>query len=125
MTVQGLNRRQVLGAVGAAAGAMAVQSGAQAAQQPANRCTVRVAAVSYAPPDHNHRKLGVNLKPLRDMTAQVAREDRAVERGSSPAATCPCWLGTKTRHFQFWTVFVRNCPWGTGWLSWEAHRGFS
>lgn len=35
---------------------------------------VRVAAVSYCPPYHNHRSDGVNLRALRDMTAQVARE---------------------------------------------------
>jgi predicted amidohydrolase len=35
---------------------------------------VRVAAVSYAPPFHDHRAAGVNLQALREMTAQVARD---------------------------------------------------
>ena len=35
---------------------------------------VRVAAVSYCPPFHDHRADGVNLQALRDMTARVARE---------------------------------------------------
>ena len=35
---------------------------------------VRVAAVSYAPPFHDHRTAGVNLQALREMTARVARE---------------------------------------------------
>jgi predicted amidohydrolase len=35
---------------------------------------VRVAAVSYTPPFHDHRAAGVNLEALRDMTAQVALE---------------------------------------------------
>lgn len=43
--------------------------------KPAHRsCSVRVAAVSYAPPFHDHRKAGVNLQALRDMTAKVAKE---------------------------------------------------
>ena len=37
------------------------------------RGVVRVAAVSYAPPFHDHRAAGVDLQALRDMTAQVAR----------------------------------------------------
>ena len=40
----------------------------------ANKGVVRVAAVSYSPPFHDHRSAGVNLQALRDMTAQVARE---------------------------------------------------
>ena len=35
---------------------------------------VRVAAVSYSPPFHDHRADGVDLQALRDMTARVARE---------------------------------------------------
>jgi len=38
------------------------------------KTTVRVAAVSYTPPFHDHRSDGVNLQALRDMTAQVARD---------------------------------------------------
>lgn len=75
---QSLSRRQILGAVGAAAGAIAVvrhASAAPEAAKPAHRsCFVRVAAVSYAPPFHDHRKAGVNLQALRDMTAKVAKE---------------------------------------------------
>jgi|GEM_PF-339940 len=71
------SRRQVLGAVGAAAGAMALAQEAKAggdAPAPRGKCTVRVAAVSYAPPFHDHRRSGVNLAALREMTAKVARE---------------------------------------------------
>lgn len=68
-----MNRRQVLGAVGAAAGIFALPKDAAAAPQ-APKSQVRVAAVSYAPPFHDHRAAGVNLQALRDMTAQVARE---------------------------------------------------
>ncbi len=35
---------------------------------------IRVAAVSYSPPFHDHRRDGVNLSPLRDMTAEVMRD---------------------------------------------------
>ena len=38
------------------------------------KSAVRVAAVSYSMPFHDHRSAGVNLQALRDMTAQVARE---------------------------------------------------
>ena len=69
-----LNRRHVLGAVGAAAGAVALTREASAAPAPANKCFVRVAAVSYSMPFHDHRANGVNLQALRDMTAQVAKE---------------------------------------------------
>jgi predicted amidohydrolase len=70
-----LSRRQVLGSFGAAAGAMALaRDGTPAAPQAANTCTVRVAAVSYSPPYHDHRASGVNLQALREMTALVARE---------------------------------------------------
>jgi predicted amidohydrolase len=69
-----LNRRQVLGVVSAAAGAMAMPRDAQAAPQSPNKGVVRVAAVSYSMPFHDHRAAGVNLRALRDMTAQVARE---------------------------------------------------
>ncbi len=72
------SRRQVLSAVGAAAGAMALARDANAvaadAATPSAKCSVRVAAVSYAPPFHDHRRAGVNLAALRDMTAKIARE---------------------------------------------------
>jgi predicted amidohydrolase len=35
---------------------------------------VRLAAVSFAPPFHNHRAKGVNLDAVRDMARKVARE---------------------------------------------------
>jgi len=73
-----LSRRQVLGAAGAAAGVMALAREANAAPGDApaarNTCSVRVAAVSYAPPFHDHRRAGVNLAALREMTAKVAKE---------------------------------------------------
>lgn len=75
---QSLSRRQVLRAVGATAGAIAVAGSAKAAPEAATSvgcsCSVRVAAVSYAPPFHDHRQAGVNLRALRDMTAKVAKE---------------------------------------------------
>jgi predicted amidohydrolase len=73
-TEQVLNRRQLLGAVGAAAGTASLSQNAVAAPAAANKTVVRVAAVSYAPPFHDHRAAGVNLQALRDMTAQVAHE---------------------------------------------------
>ena len=73
-----LSRRQVLRAVGATAGAIAVAGSAKSAPEAATSvgcsCSVRVAAVSYAPPFHDHRQAGVNLRALRDMTAKVAKE---------------------------------------------------
>ena len=76
-----LDRRQVIGALGAALGAAAVPQVAQAidAERPPSdthqtRCFVRVAAVSYSMPFHDHRGSGVNLAALRDMTAEVAKE---------------------------------------------------
>jgi predicted amidohydrolase len=36
--------------------------------------TVRLAAVSYAPPAHDHRGQGVNLGPLREMVLRVAKD---------------------------------------------------
>jgi predicted amidohydrolase len=35
---------------------------------------IRVAAVSYIPPAHDHRKLGVDLAPLREVTLRVAKD---------------------------------------------------
>ena len=72
-----ISRRQVLGAVGAAAGAFALSPTATAEAAPlvvGNKSVVRVAAVSYTPPFHDHRSAGVNLDALREMTAQVAKE---------------------------------------------------
>lgn len=79
-TANHLSRRQVLGAVGgAAAGAMALASEGRAAPETptpvaGTNCSIRVAAVSYNPPFHNHRAAGVNLQALRDMTAKVAKD---------------------------------------------------
>ncbi|MBI3863380.1 MAG: carbon-nitrogen hydrolase family protein [Planctomycetia bacterium] len=73
MTELPLNRRQILGAAGAV-GAMALTTSLTAAAQDAKKTSVRIAAVSYAPPFHDHRATGVNLQALREMTAQVARE---------------------------------------------------
>jgi predicted amidohydrolase len=69
-----LSRRQILGSVSAAAGAMALAREGTAAPPATKKCVVRVAAVSYSLPFHDHRSSGVNLRALRDMTAQVARE---------------------------------------------------
>jgi len=73
-----LSRREVLGAIGASAGAIALVQQARSAPEtavPDNRkCFVRVATVCYAPPAHDHHKSGVNLQALREMTAKVMRE---------------------------------------------------
>src|SRR5262245_64736426 len=69
-----LNRRQLLGAVSAVAGAAALAKDAPAAPTTPNRTVVRVATVSYTPPFHDHRASGVDLRALREMTARVARE---------------------------------------------------
>ncbi len=70
----GWNRRQVLGAVGAAAGALTLPRNAVAAPAAGNKCIVRVAAVSYGAPFHDHHAKGVNLTALREMTAKVAKD---------------------------------------------------
>ncbi len=36
--------------------------------------TVRLAAVSYTPPAHDHRRRGVNLGPIREVVRKVARD---------------------------------------------------
>ncbi|HMC90053.1 MAG TPA: carbon-nitrogen hydrolase family protein [Gemmataceae bacterium] len=36
--------------------------------------TTRLAAVSYAPPPHDHRRQGVNLGPLREIVLRVAKD---------------------------------------------------
>lgn len=71
-----LNRRQMLAAAGAAAGAIALTREAKAAADESRprKCVVRIAAVSYTMPFHDHRGAGVNLQALRDITAQVAQE---------------------------------------------------
>lgn len=78
VTENGLSRRQVLGAVGAAAGALTLASHVNGTPDTAKaghrKPSVRVAAVSYAPPFHDHRKADVNLQALREMTARVAKE---------------------------------------------------
>lgn len=38
--------------------------------------TVRIAAVSYAPPLHDHHKLGVNLSAIREVALRVAEQER-------------------------------------------------
>lgn len=59
----------VLGSIGnAAARAGASKPGGS------RKCSIRVAAVSYTPPFHDHRKAGINLDALREMTAKVALE---------------------------------------------------
>jgi hypothetical protein len=73
-------RRQFLGALGAAASATALPQPAASGKAPGgpegNRL-LRVAAVSYAPPFHDHKRHGVNLQALRDMTARVMRDKPA------------------------------------------------
>jgi predicted amidohydrolase len=73
-----LNRRQVLGTLGAAASAAMLTRTTNAAPPAApathKKCSVRIAAVSYAMPFHDHRARGVNLQALREITADVAKE---------------------------------------------------
>ncbi|MFO1096342.1 MAG: carbon-nitrogen hydrolase family protein [Planctomycetaceae bacterium] len=73
----GMTRRHVLGGLGAAAGTFAWAQGTRAAETRAANgvpCSIRVAAVCFGLPFHNHRQSGVNLSAMRDMTALVARE---------------------------------------------------
>ncbi len=37
---------------------------------------IRIAAISYAPPLHDHHKLGVNLSPIREVVLRVAASER-------------------------------------------------
>ena len=37
---------------------------------------IRIAAVSYSPPFHDHRKLGVNLSAIREVVLKVAAQER-------------------------------------------------
>lgn len=67
-------RRSVPGPRDTAAARRAAPSAAPAASSGGPKLVVRVAAVSYTPPFHDHHAAGVNLQALRDMTAQVARE---------------------------------------------------
>ena len=71
-----VNHRQLLGAVGAAAGAVALVLEAAAAPpaNPGNQFFARVAAVRYSMPFHDHRANGVNLQALRKRTVLVAKE---------------------------------------------------
>jgi len=70
-----LNRRQLLGVAGTAAGTAFLARDGQGEEQIEKLPQiVRVVTVSYSPPFHDHRKNGVNLEPLREMTAKVARE---------------------------------------------------
>ena len=75
-SVPGPNRRSVL-----AAGLAATTTGAStiAADTPANvapkiKSSVRVAAVSFALPFHDHRADGVNLKGLREITPKIVND---------------------------------------------------
>jgi predicted amidohydrolase len=69
-----MSRRQALGAVTVAAGAFAVPREVAAAPAANNKQVVRVAAVSYGMPFHDHRAKGVDLSALREMTAKVAKD---------------------------------------------------
>ena len=42
--------------------------------------TLRLAAVSYAPPAHDHRNKGVELKALREMVLKVSQGKELAER---------------------------------------------
>ncbi len=76
------SRRTMLETLGiTTAGAVAmVQSTKASERRPAAAdtspagCTVRVVAVSYSMPFHDHRQSGVNLEALREKTAEVAKE---------------------------------------------------
>jgi predicted amidohydrolase len=71
------NRRQLLGAA-AASLTFASQPTVSPASDNDRRTTrkqiVRIAAVSYGTPFHDHHANGVNLAALRDMTARVAKD---------------------------------------------------
>jgi predicted amidohydrolase len=69
-----VSRRGLLGAVGAAAGVLALSRKALAAPEVDPKCLVRIAVVSYSPPFHDHYGKGIDLSALRDMTAQVAKD---------------------------------------------------
>ena len=85
-----LTRRELFTTTGLVAGglALAASTAATAAEKPATttstpipantahekKCFVRVAAVSYNPPFHDHRGAGVNLAPLREMTERVMHD---------------------------------------------------
>lgn len=77
-TRNSMSRRDVLTAAASVTGAIALTRQANAGEETATsrsgRTSVRVAAVSYVPPFHDHRKAGVNLQALREMTAKVAKE---------------------------------------------------
>lgn len=78
-----LSRRNLLGAGGVAAGLMAVSPGLSAAvdgekstreNTEISRRTIRVSTVCFGLPFHDHRKDGVNLQALREMTAKVMQD---------------------------------------------------
>jgi len=70
-----VSRRQALGTLGAAAGTLATARSAVADRADGGvPCTIRVAAVCFGLPFHDHRRSGVNLSALREITGQVARE---------------------------------------------------
>ncbi len=80
---QSISRRQLLGTVGAIAGAAAFVSEPEfvpaaentvTTQSVLQKTSIRVVAVSHTPPFHDHRAAGVNLQALREMTAKVAKE---------------------------------------------------
>lgn len=72
----GISRRRVLAAMAVTAGALARpgRAAAEPSAAPQTKCSIRVAAVSYSPPFHDHRSKGVNLDAVREMTAKVAKE---------------------------------------------------
>ncbi len=71
-----LNRRQLLGVAGAVAGTACLANDTHADSHTSGGPPqiVRVVTVSYSPPFHDHKKEGINLDPIREMTAKVARE---------------------------------------------------
>jgi predicted amidohydrolase len=86
VAVPDLTRRELFASAGVVAGAVAMVGGTSegtllAAEKPAaassgkaRKPLVRVAAVSWNPPFHDHRQKGVDLTPLREMTARVMRD---------------------------------------------------
>ena len=70
----GPNRRNVLAGLAATTGASTIVADTPGNLPSERKSTVRVAAVSFAMPFHDHRVDGVNLKALREMTAQVVKE---------------------------------------------------
>jgi predicted amidohydrolase len=69
-----LTRRELFAAAGAVAGGATLAVADPVPVTPPRKCVVRVAAVSWNPPFHDHRKGGVNLAPVREMVAKVMRD---------------------------------------------------